>query len=104
MWWRHGRAAFEKHKGTGNKRAIRRIIASRGPIGVLAYSVRKPLGWCAVASRDVYNRLASSRATVAIWSSLIVHTLGQLQSRKSELTNSRLPSAFRRNYGRHAAL
>ena len=61
MWWRLGRAAFEKNKGQGNKWALRRIVASGKPVGVLAYSVGKPVGWCAVAPREVYTRLANSR-------------------------------------------
>jgi GNAT superfamily N-acetyltransferase len=61
MWWRLGRAAFEKNNGNGNKQALRRIVASERPIGVLAYSAGKPVGWCAVAPREVYTRLANSR-------------------------------------------
>ena len=61
MWWRLDRGTFEKNKGERNKQALRRIVASRKPVGVLAYSGGKPVGWCAVAPRDVYNRLATSR-------------------------------------------
>ena len=61
MWWRLGRAAFEKNKGQGNKRALRRILASEKPVGVLGYSAGKPVGWCAIAPREVYIRLANSR-------------------------------------------
>ena len=38
MWWRLGRAAFEKNKSKGNKQALRRLVASGKPVGVLAYS------------------------------------------------------------------
>jgi len=61
MWWRLDRGTFKKNKGEQNKQALRRIVASRNPVGVLAYSGGKPVGWCAVAPRDVYNRLATSR-------------------------------------------
>jgi GNAT superfamily N-acetyltransferase len=61
MWWRLGRAAFEKNKGKGNKQVLRRIVALAKPAGVLAYSSGKPVGWCAVAPREVYIRLANSR-------------------------------------------
>jgi GNAT superfamily N-acetyltransferase len=61
MWWRLDRAAFEKNKGNRNKQALRRIVASGKPVGVLAYSAGKPVGWCAVAPREVYTRLVNSR-------------------------------------------
>ena len=61
MWWRLGRAAFEKNKGKGNEQALRRLVASGQPVGVLAYSGGNPVGWCAVAPRELYIRLANSR-------------------------------------------
>lgn len=61
MWWRLGRAEFDKSKGKGNKQALRRIVALGGAVGVLAYSEGKPVGWCAIAPREEYARLANSR-------------------------------------------
>jgi GNAT superfamily N-acetyltransferase len=73
MWWRLGRPAFEKSKGQKNKEAFHRIVESRQPVGVLAYSAGKPVGWCAVAPREAYIRLANSRVLKpvdekAVWS------------------------------------
>ncbi len=61
MWWRCGRAEFERKKGTGNKRALHKIVNSSPPPGLLAYLGDEPVGWCAVAPRDQYARLTNSR-------------------------------------------
>ncbi len=61
MWWRLRRAAFQENKGDRNRRALRRIVASKKAVGVLAYLGGKPVGWCAVAPREVYTRLANTR-------------------------------------------
>jgi len=61
MWWRLRRAAFQENKGDRNRRALRRIVASKKAVGVLAYLGGKPVGWCAVAKREVYTRLANTR-------------------------------------------
>ena len=64
---------YERGKGEGNRRALRRLVASGTPPGVLAYRGRTPVGWCAVAPRASYPRLARSRAMRApddrpVWS------------------------------------
>ncbi len=61
MYWRLRRSRFEKTKGEGNRRAFRRIVASAGPTGVLAYADGEPVGWCAVAPREHYPVLERSR-------------------------------------------
>lgn len=61
MWWRTGLAEFKAGKGEGNKKALRRIV-SRGEVpGILAYAGSVPAGWCALAPRENYPRLANSR-------------------------------------------
>lgn len=66
MWWRRTQSAFKENKGEKNQQALRRIVGSRQPTGVLAYSQDKPVGWCAVAPREVYTRLATSRVLKAV--------------------------------------
>ena len=61
MYWRLESADFQAGKGTGNRRAFRRIVNSGPPPGVIAYREDEPVGWCAVAPREVYPRLARSR-------------------------------------------
>jgi GNAT superfamily N-acetyltransferase len=61
MTWRLRHAEFQKNKGASNKRAFQAIVASGEATGVLAYSAGKTVGWCAIAPRDIYVRLESSR-------------------------------------------
>ena len=61
MAWRLSHLAFQENKGARNKRALRQIVVSGAPTGVLAYSAGRPVGWCAVAPREVYIRLERSR-------------------------------------------
>ncbi len=61
MWWRLPLRKWTRQKGAGNRRAIRRIVRSGEPPGVLAYLDGEPVGWCAVAPRAAYPRLARSR-------------------------------------------
>jgi GNAT superfamily N-acetyltransferase len=37
------------------------LVAAATPIGVLAYDGDEPVGWCSVAPRETYVRLARSR-------------------------------------------
>ena len=61
MTWRLPRAEFNRNKGEANRQALRELVR-RGPApGVLAYADGKPVGWCAVAPREVYPALERSR-------------------------------------------
>lgn len=61
MYWRRKRSVWEKQKGAGNKRALKRVVQQGPPPGVLAYAGGEPVGWCAVAPRADYVVLANSR-------------------------------------------
>ena len=61
MWWRLKRSVFEKRKGAGNKRAMKKIVSSGEVPGVLAYAGKEPIGWCAVAPREAFPVLDRSR-------------------------------------------
>ncbi len=61
MWWRLPRAEWKVGKGRGNRRALRRLVAGGAVPGLLAYAGREPVGWCALAQRQDYPRLARSR-------------------------------------------
>ena len=61
MWWRRKAAAWRAGKGEGNRRALRRLVDSGTPPGVIAYAGSDPVGWCAVAPREEYVRLAAAR-------------------------------------------
>ena len=61
MFWRLPRKQWDADKGTGNKRALKRLITSGSEPGILAYSDNEPVGWCAVAPREQYVALERSR-------------------------------------------
>ena len=61
MWWRLTRSQFEKQKGAGNKRAMKRIVDSGEIPGILGYVAGDPIAWCAVAPRGAYPLLERSR-------------------------------------------
>ncbi len=63
MFWRVSRAQFGEqcaHDGAGNKAAFQKVVARGDVPGLLAYSGGKPVGWCAVAPREVYAALERS--------------------------------------------
>ena len=61
MTWRLQKVKYEKLKGEGNKKAIRKLVNKNEPIGMLAFIDDDPAGWCAVAPREKYVRLETSR-------------------------------------------
>jgi GNAT superfamily N-acetyltransferase len=61
MAWRLPAKEFQKNKGEPNRNALRAIAESGAPAGVLAYIDGEPVGWCAVAPREIYRRLEKSR-------------------------------------------
>jgi GNAT superfamily N-acetyltransferase len=61
MLWRMTRSEFEKHKGDGNRRSLRKIVKSGAAPGLLAYAGADPVGWCAIAPRESYPALDRSR-------------------------------------------
>jgi GNAT superfamily N-acetyltransferase len=66
MTWRVKRAAFEKGKGPGNKRAMKRRISSGKVPGILAYEGRTPIGWCSIAPRTEFVFLEGSRVLAPV--------------------------------------
>jgi GNAT superfamily N-acetyltransferase len=61
MSWRLKKSEFESHKGSANKNAMKDLVDQNQIIGVLTYIEGKLIGWCAVAPREKYIRLESSR-------------------------------------------
>lgn len=66
MSWRLKRKEFDANKGEPNKEAMRAIIAAGEVPGLLAYDGSEPIGWCSVAPRHVFPRLAASRMVKAV--------------------------------------
>jgi GNAT superfamily N-acetyltransferase len=61
MWWRLNRAEWNRGKGEGNRKALRKLVRSGAEPGVLAYADGEPVGWCAIAPRQQYPALNRSR-------------------------------------------
>ncbi len=61
MWWRLKRAQFNRQKGEGNRKAMKKIVESGEIPGILAYSDGQPIGWCSVAPRERFILLENSR-------------------------------------------
>ncbi len=66
MFWRRSRAEFETGKGAGNKAAMKALVESGSPPGLLAYLDGVPVGWCSVAPRECFPALARSRVLKAV--------------------------------------
>lgn len=61
QWWRLPRLRFNRQRGAGNKRALKRIVRNGPPPGLLAYAGEQPVGWCALGPRPSYSALERSR-------------------------------------------
>lgn len=61
MWWRLKRSDFMNQRGERNREALKAIVTSGEVPGILAYSGKQPIGWCAVAPRERYAALRRSR-------------------------------------------
>jgi GNAT superfamily N-acetyltransferase len=61
MWWRIKRSEFEKNKGAGNKKLMKKIVSKGTAPGLIFYLNKIPIGWISVAPRDDFPVLNSSR-------------------------------------------
>lgn len=73
MFWRLPRKEFEANKGTGNKRAFKKLVKNGRQPGIVAYLGSEPIGWCSVAPREQFIALERSRILKpvdarAVWS------------------------------------
>lgn len=65
-WWRMSQAEWMKAKGERTKRRMRALVRKGPPPGLLAYAGDEAVGWCALAPRVDYPRLARSRVLAAV--------------------------------------
>lgn len=73
MTWRLTSSEYEREKGDGNRASFQAIVKAGEEPGILAYDAGAPVGWCAVAPRSAFPRLARSRILkplddVPVWS------------------------------------
>jgi GNAT superfamily N-acetyltransferase len=61
MTWRLSSKEYEKNKGSNNKRILKQLVRAREPLGIIALLDHEPIGWCSIAPRLSFSRLASSK-------------------------------------------
>jgi GNAT superfamily N-acetyltransferase len=61
MYWRLPRGQWTDSKGDKNKNSFKEIVGSKMKPGVLAYTGREAIAWCAIAPREEFTSLARSR-------------------------------------------
>ena len=66
MAWRLPTKEFKQKQGEPNRRAMKKIVATQTPPGLLAYDDKQPVGWIAVAPREKFVRLANSRVLAPV--------------------------------------
>ncbi len=66
MAFRRTRHDFAANKGDGNRRALRKLLISGAPCGVLAFAGETPVAWCAIAPKSEFPVLLNSRNFAAL--------------------------------------
>ncbi|MBI1938699.1 MAG: GNAT family N-acetyltransferase [Ignavibacteriales bacterium] len=61
MWWHLTRSEFNKNKGEGNKKKMKKIAASGNVPGLLFYINKEVIAWCSLAPRENFPTLEKSR-------------------------------------------
>lgn len=61
MYWRLRRSEYEKMKGDGNRKEMRRLVERNETPGLLLYVDGKVVGWCSVAPRENFTALKHSK-------------------------------------------
>jgi GNAT superfamily N-acetyltransferase len=73
MYWLLPHSEFQSRKGAGNRQAMKALVDAGKSPGLIGYLDSEPVGWVALAPREEYIRLASSRIlkpidAVPVWS------------------------------------
>lgn len=66
MAWRLVPKEFKQQQGDSNRRAMKKIVSTRTPPGVLAYDGKEPVGWVAIAPREMFVRLEGSKVLAPV--------------------------------------
>jgi GNAT superfamily N-acetyltransferase len=61
MFPRLKRSEYEKRKGEGNRRAMKKLVDSGRVVGLLGYVDAEPVAWCSIEPRERIGSLARSR-------------------------------------------
>jgi GNAT superfamily N-acetyltransferase len=60
MWWRSRPKDYKAGTGERNEYALKELVDTRQPVGLLAYIGKEPVGWCSVAPREQLIRVRTS--------------------------------------------
>jgi GNAT superfamily N-acetyltransferase len=60
MWWRSRPKDYKANVGEKNEYALKALVDSHQPVGLLAYLNGKAVGWCSVAPREQLVRVRTS--------------------------------------------
>jgi GNAT superfamily N-acetyltransferase len=66
MAWRRSPAQWRRQSGEGNKKALRRLVSTEPPPGIIGFLGREPIAWCAVAPRESYSFLGRSKVLAPV--------------------------------------
>ncbi|MBI4879318.1 MAG: GNAT family N-acetyltransferase [Planctomycetes bacterium] len=102
---RRTRQEFERGKGSGNRRALRRLVAHGTIPGLIAYRGQEPVGWCSIEPREAFPLLARSRVLKPVddqpvWS--IVCLFVAREQRRTGISRALIEAAVR-HARRHGA-
>jgi GNAT superfamily N-acetyltransferase len=61
MFPRLKRSEYEKRKGDGNRRAMKKLVDSGRVVGLLGYVGSEPVAWCSIEPRERIGSLSRSR-------------------------------------------
>jgi len=64
---RQTRAEWDRKKGAGNRRLMKRLVDNgKRPPGLLAYVDGEPVGWISIEPREVFTKLSRSRVLAPV--------------------------------------
>lgn len=91
-------------KGDGNREGIHKLVLARQSPGLLAYAGSEAVGWCAVAPRECYVRLAGSRVlkpvgTQPVWSVTCFFVAREFRRRGVTVALLKAAAGFVRDHG-----
>jgi GNAT superfamily N-acetyltransferase len=104
MWFRLPRREYEAGRGEANRRALRDLVHSGTPPGLIGYADAAPVAWCSVAPRAEYQRLLVSRTMrpaddLPAWSIMCLFVARSHRRRGISVEMIRAACAFARDAG-----
>jgi GNAT superfamily N-acetyltransferase len=60
MYWRITRSEMKRQHGEENRKAMKALVESNEPPGILGYAGGEPVAWCSVAPREQFGSLNRS--------------------------------------------